>query len=280
MTEQKRPRRHRRRGFLLVLILALLAVPLWLWQQNALEVEVISVPSDHLPAAFAGFTIVQLSDVHNKEFGPGNRDLLAAVAEQEPDLIAITGDLISRWGDLTFVPDLAQGLTAIAPTYYVTGNHEWASGQLWELKALLRDCGVTVLENEYVTLERGGDTIVLAGAEDPNGHADQKSPQALMGEIRNELGDPYIVLLAHRNNKWDVYEACRADLVLSGHAHGGIVRLPFTDGLIGPNREFLPAHTSGLYAFSYGGAQVVSRGLVGPRLFNPPHVPVVVLTNE
>lgn len=278
MTKPRKPRRRRR---LLAAALVLAALVLFfLWSQNDLTTRTIEVAAPRLPAAFDGLRISLVSDVHGKEFGTDSARLLAAVAEQEPDLIAITGDLVDEAAHLDLVEPLARGLAAIAPTYYVAGNHEWSARLVQEVWEQLEGCGVTVLSNEYRLLERDGATIVLAGMEDANGYADQKTLRQLTEEIRAEQGDPYILLLAHRNNKWEDYVDCQIDLTLCGHAHGGLIRLPFTDGLIGNDRRLFPTYTSGLYALPYG-QMVVSRGLGNNpytfRLFNRPEVPLVVL---
>ncbi len=280
----KRTVRRRRRFLLPVLVLlCLCAVPFFHWQQTAIQTEVIPVSDPRLPAAFDGLRIAHLSDLHSTRFGQDDQDLLSLVAGLEPDLIAITGDLVDQYrADLTAVAPLARALAAIAPTYYVTGNHEWAlgTGVVRDLKQTLADCGVTVLSNQYVTLERDGQSLVLAGIDDPNGYADQKTLEQLMEEIRSDLGDPYVLLLAHRNNDYPLYARCGVDLTLCGHGHGGIIRLPFTDGLFSVERTLFPDHTAGLYQLDYG-QLVVSRGLgnSGPtfRLFNRPHLPLVVL---
>ena len=262
----KRTRRGRR--ILLAVLLLSLAGALFLYdQQNRIQPETVEACSPRLPAAFDGFRVVQISDLHGKMFGADNERLLNAVAGLEPDLIAITGD---------------RALSGIAPTYYVTGNHEWAIREARTVKGLLEQNGVIPLTNEYTLLEREGETLVLAGIDDPNGPYDQKSPQELMEEIRAEQGDPYILLLAHRNEYVETYAACGADLILCGHVHGGIIRLPFTDGLIdNTRRRLFPSYTAGLYPLDSGGVLMVSRGLGNgtgvPRLFNRPHLPVIVL---
>ena len=221
-----------------------------------------------------------ISDLHGKEFGENNQRLLDFVAGLEPDLIAITGDMIHDEAQLAMVPPVAEGLAAIAPTYYVTGNHEWAAGVVRELEPMLENCGVKVLSNEYVVLEQGGDRLALLGAEDSNGYADQKTVEELADQVRREQGDVYEVLLSHRNNHQEEYAAARVDLTLAGHAHGGLIRLPGTDGLIGPQREWMPDYTAGLYDLAYG-QMAVSRGLGNQfpcfRLLNRPDVPLVVL---
>ena len=253
-----RPRRRRRRRGCLtrlvttVLVLGLLVGWFW-WQQNGLSSETITVSS--APDGFNGYRIAVVSDLHAKEFGEGNRVLLDYVRDLEPDLVAVVGDILHEPDQMSMIPAVAKGLAAIAPTYYVTGNHEWAAGVVRELEPLLEQCGVTVLSNEYVMLERNGDRIALLGAEDSNGYADQKTVQELADQVR-------------------------VDLTLAGHAHGGLIRLPGTDGLVGPKRELFPQYTAGLYDLSYG-QMVVSRGLGNQfpcfRLLNRPDVPLVVL---
>lgn len=281
----KRKSRPGRRGLrlLLVLALVLLAGGLFFYdQQNRIQTETITAASDRLPAGFDGYRIVQISDLHGKEFGEDNHILLEKTAELEPDLIAITGDVIDDPDQMGILEPLARGLAAIAPTFYVTGNHEWAIREAATVKSLMEEYGVTVLSNEYLKLERGGDTIVLAGIDDPNGPYDQKTPEELSGEIHAALGDPYVLLLAHRNEYYQVYGLCGFDLTLCGHVHGGLIRLPFTDGLVdNTRRRFFPTHTAGLYPLDGGGTLMVSRGLgnggISFRLFNRPHLPVIVL---
>ena len=282
---ETRKSRPRRRGPLILLaaVLVLVAGGLFFYdQQTRIQTETLTVASDRLPAGFDGYRIVQISDLHGREFGEDNKILLEKTAALEPDLIAITGDVIDDPDQMGILEPLARGLTAIAPTFYVTGNHEWAIREAATVKSLMEEYGVTVLSNEYLELERGGDSIVLAGIDDPNGPYDQKTPEELSDEIHAALGDPYVVLLAHRNEYYQVYDRCGFDLTLCGHVHGGLIRLPFTDGLIdNTRRRFFPTHTAGLYPLDGGGTLMVSRGLgnggISFRLFNRPHLPVIVL---
>lgn len=276
-------RKRRRRGCLsrllsTVLVLAVLVGWFW-WQQNGLSSETIQVAA--APDGFASYRIAVISDLHAKEFGEGNEKLLDFVQDLEPDMIAVVGDILHEPQQIEMIPPVAEGLAAIAPTYYVTGNHEWAAGVVPQLEELLEDCGVHVLSNDYVMLEQGGDRIALLGAEDSNGYADQKTVAELADQVRQEQGDVYELLLSHRNNHYEQYAQAQVDLTLAGHAHGGLIRLPGTDGLVGPKREILPHYTAGLYDLSYG-QMVVSRGLGNQfpcfRLFNRPDVPLVVLS--
>ena len=281
--DRRAGRRHRRRRgglsrFLTTVVVLALVVGFFWWQQNGLSSETIPVPS--APEGFAGYRIAVVSDLHGKEFGEGNQRLLDYVRDLDPDCIAVVGDLLHEAAQLDMVPAVARGLAAIAPTYYVTGNHEWAAGVVPELEEMLETYGVTVLSNEYVMLEQGGDRIALLGAEDANGYADQLTVAELAQTVRAQEGAVYTILLSHRNNHYAQYAAAGIDLTLAGHAHGGLIRLPGTDGLIGPKRELWPDYTAGLYDLDYG-QMVVSRGLGNQfpcfRLFNRPDVPLVVL---
>ncbi len=238
-----------------------------------------------LPADFDGFRIVQLSDVHTAVFGKDNQRLIAAVEKAAPDIIAVTGDLVNAHADtdaeLLIVRPLIEKLLTIAPVYYVTGNHEWDFDGRHALLELLESLGVTVLRNDYVLLTRGDASIVLAGVDDPNGPADMTTPEELLLEIREQTGDRFVALLAHRNNYLQRFAALDIDLVLCGHAHGGLIRLPFVGGLIGTELDLFPEYDEGLYEQS-NTKMIVSRGLGGnaghvPRFLNNPQIPVAIL---
>ena len=276
--------RGRRRRLLIVLLTAVLAAGGFLyWDNTALPVARFDPVFTDLPAGFDGCRIVVLSDLHGGAFGAGNADLFAAVAAEQPEYIFYLGDLQDKYrGPAAGYPAaVADGLSAIAPTYYVTGNHEWAIGDVPELKKTLSAHGVTVLSNQFLTLERNGDAIVLAGIDDPNGYADQKTPEELAAELYAAWGDPFWILLAHRNSRFaSQYSLLGADLVCSGHGHGGIIRLPGTDGLLSTERTLFPSYTAGLYEEN-GSVLFATRGLgnSGPsfRVFNRPEVAVVTL---
>ncbi|MDE6280251.1 MAG: metallophosphoesterase [Oscillospiraceae bacterium] len=288
------PRRHRRKRrhpLRWLAGLAVLALGGWAWFQWqcwGLQVTHTDAVLDGLPTGFDGYKIVHLSDLHGHEYGENSEKLLGLVREQKPDLIVVTGDLIDQGSQLQMIPALAKGLAAIAPTYYVTGNHEWGlgTGTVKELKNLLAQCGVTPLSNQYEVLERNGAQIVLAGADDPNGYADQTTPEELYARIENNAPGLFTLLLAHRNDRFEQYAAAGYDFVMSGHGHGGIVRLPFVGGLVGTNRQFFPKWTSGVYTLG-DSTLFVSRGLgnntvpfQGFRVFNRPELAVVTLKTK
>lgn len=281
-------KRKRKRWIVLAALCALLAclIPYLLWANAALTVSHVEL--DLLPGE-GSFTIAQVSDLHNAEFGGGNRELLAILEEAEPDLIAITGDLIdSRRTDPAPALAFLEGAVELAPVCYVTGNHEFRAYDAYQgLKSQMEELGVIVLENESMVLEEvplrviGLDDPSFGVRSDPSATPEQILQGALTA-LAPQAGEEDLrtVLLAHRPEYVELYAQHGADLVLSGHAHGGQVRLPGVGGLYAPGQGFLPAYTSGLYQIGET-SLVVSRGL-GNSLFplrvnNRPEVVLVEL---
>ena len=238
----------------------------------------------NLPEAFHGFRILQLSDVHGAVFGEDNVRLLRRAAETAPDVIVLTGDLADENTDLSDTDTLLAGLAVIAPVFYVSGNHEWSAKLLDALDELFQRHGVTRLENDYLPLERGGERILLAGVDDPNGRMDMEKPDALLARLRREYPEEFVLLLGHRNDWPKKYPELPAELILCGHAHGGLIRLPGVGGLLGTDRTLFPDYTAGVYPMRYG-RMLVSRGLGSstsavPRLFNNPELVAITLKTE
>ena len=272
---------RRRKTAVLLVLTALLAAGFLLWGNCSLQTTETALVSPALPRAFDGLRIVELADLHGRVFGRGSRRLLAAVRRAEPDLICIDGDLFDEHTDLAMLPPLLRGLCAIAPVYYVTGNHEWRVPGLRGILAQMRACGVTVLQDDWRVLRRGEDALIVAGTDDPCGPAERKTPAELIADIRAEAGEAaFLLLLAHRNDQLPQWSALGVQAVLAGHCHGGVVRLPFVGGLFGTDRRLFPAWDAGLYRQGET-ALYVSRGLgytnVHFRLFNRPEVAVIVL---
>lgn len=272
---------RRRKTAVLLVLTALLAAGFLLWGNCSLQTTETALVSPALPPAFDGLRIVELADLHGRVFGRGSRRLLAAVRRAEPDLICIDGDLFDEHTDLAMLPPLLRGLCAIAPVYYVTGNHEWRVPGLRGILEQMRDCGVTVLQDDWRVLRRGEDALVLAGTDDPCGPAERKTPAELIADIRADAGEAaFLLLLTHRNDQLPQWSALGVQAVLAGHCHGGVVRLPFVGGLFGTDRRLFPAWDAGLYRQGET-ALYVSRGLgytnVHFRLFNRPEVAVIVL---
>ncbi len=275
---------------------ALLAILiLWtLWGNTALMTHRTTISSSRIPSAFSGFRIAQISDLHNAEFGEENARLLQMLAECQPSLIAVTGDLIdsrrTNRTNLEAALHFARKATQIAPVYYVTGNHEALSPQYSELKAGLEEAGVILLEDKAIQLEQEGEKITLIGLSDPS----FTIPDDRLGEVPamirtklDRLADPeegsYTILLSHRPELFDVYAASQIDLVFSGHAHGGQFRLPWIGGLVAPNQGLFPQYDAGLY--TSGSTQMfVSRGIgnsiIPLRFNNRPEIVVAELISK
>ena len=181
----------------ILFLAAVAAVVLSALYHGRLEPETYFVSAARLPAAFSGLRITLLTDLHGKE----PKGLYEAVAAAKPDLIAISGDLIDERSDPETVYPLLTKLTALAPTYFVTGNHEWVRDDTEDLLKAIEKTGVTVLRNDFLTMERDCQTLVLAGGEDPNSYEDLEKPADFVARIRAAVPwDPYIIMLYHRNN--------------------------------------------------------------------------------
>lgn len=269
-------------GILLILIV-------WTaWGNTALELNTYTISNCGLPDAFDGYRIAQVSDLHNAEFGDGNQRLLDMLREAEPDMIAITGDLIdSRKTNIAVALAFAEESVRIAPCYYVSGNHEARVPEYRELKAGLEAAGVTVLDDARVEIEISGKSITIIGVNDPSFLADYlTSDAAVMDRKLSELSSEdagFTILLSHRPELFDTYAAHDMDLVLTGHAHGGQFRLPLIGGLIAPNQGLFPKYDDGLY--SDGNTNmIVSRGLgnsiIPFRFNNRPEVVLIELKSQ
>ena len=268
------------RRLLALLALFALAAGFVYWQNFTLQVEPVELFFESLPPQFDGLRVAELSDLHGRSFGKNNVRLLHTLQKARPDMICICGDLFDEKTDLTMLEPLLTGLTDIAPVYYVTGNHEWQVKNLREILQKMRAWGVTVLENEGRVLSRGGAEMVVAGVHDPCGPYDMKTPAALVRELRSAQGNDFILMLSHRNDELAMWSQLGVQMVLSGHCHGGVVRLPFVGGVFGTRRELFPEYDAGVYRQD-GTTLFVSRGLgytnVHFRLFNRPHVPIMIL---
>ena len=269
-------------GIFLVLIV-------WtVWGNTALERKTYTIRSPELPDVFDSYRIAQVSDLHNAEFGDRNQRLLEMLREAEPDMIAITGDLIdSRKANIAVVLAFAEEAVKIAPCYYVSGNHEARVPEYRELKAGLEAAGVTVLDDARVEIEISGKSITIIGVNDPSFLADYlTSDAAVMDRKLSELSSEdasFTILLSHRPELFDTYAAHDMDLVLTGHAHGGQFRLPLIGGLIAPNQGLFPKYDDGLY--SEGNTNmIVSRGLgnsiIPFRFNNRPEVVLIELKSQ
>ena len=260
-------------------VLCLLAVPVCRWQNDGLMLTRYTAVLPGLPEELEGLTLVQVSDLHSKRLGEGQELLLNTISQAKPDVILLTGDLVDgRHPELEPALELARGAAALAPTYYVTGNHETSLPRktLEQIENGLEAEGVVLLDNRTEELHLpGGGTMVLTGLCDDNlGDGTLERLNASWPE------DAVTVLLAHEPQYIENYAASGVDLAFCGHAHGGQIRLPLVGGLFAPGQGFLPKYTAGIYQL--GETQmVVSRGIGGSlfpqRVWNRPEVVAVTL---
>ena len=260
-------------------VLCLLAVPVCRWQNDGLMLTRYTAALPGLPEELEGLTLVQVSDLHSKRMGEGQEVLLNTISQAKPDVILLTGDLVDgRQPELEPALELARGAAALAPTYYVTGNHETSLPRktLEQIENGLEAEGVVLLDNRTEELSLpGGGTMVLTGLCDDN-LGDGTLERLSVSWPENAV----TVLLAHEPQYIENYAASGVDLAFCGHAHGGQIRLPLVGGLFAPGQGFLPKYTAGIYQL--GETQmVVSRGIGGSlfpqRVWNRPEVVAVTL---
>lgn len=219
-----------------------------------------------------------ISDLHSCVYGNERGSLLRNMNAMNPDAVVFVGDIF----DDRLPDDHAQAfITQVvksSPCFYVSGNHEYWSERVDDMKAWLRSVGVTVLEGECRTLSVGGTAIDICGVDDPTYMSDNQWLRQV--KRADEQSDPSRVriLLTHRPEWTSVYERFAFDLVLAGHAHGGQWRIPFTDrGCFAPNQYFFPKYVDGRHTLANGSVMMVCRGLARestplPRLFNHPEI--------
>lgn len=228
-------------------------------------------------------TIVHVSDLHNKEFGKDNKRLLKKIESCEPDIIAVTGDIIDSYHtDVDVAITFMQKASEIAPCYFIPGNHERRMYDDYiTFKESIQNSNVTILENETVEISHNGDTFNLIGLIDPN--FVYENPEVYISTQLSALkadSDNYTVLLSHRPELFETYVTSGVDLALSGHAHGGQFRIPFIGGLFAPHQGAFPKYDSGIFSDN-NTDMIVSRGLgnsIFPfRLNNPPELITITI---
>ncbi len=189
-------------------------------------------------------TIVQISDLHGKVFAPQNDPLVEAILEHHADLVVLTGDIIdSKTRDFADVFDFIERITAgYDKVYYVSGNHEWGNRYRDQFFAGLRERGVKILDNDSCEVSIRGTVIQLVGVADVSAKRENVE-EAFRGVDLTR----YTILLSHSPQIVLQYEQLPADLILSGHTHGGQVRLPFIGALVAPHQGFFPKLDKGTF---------------------------------
>ena len=196
-------------------------------------------------------TIVQVSDLHNQFFGIGQSALLDRIREEAPDMIVVTGDLVdSRHTSYPIAMDFIEGAVEIAPVYYVTGNHEarLAGEKLDSFISEMEQKGVQYIDDKYIDC---GEYIIAGISDDSLYYGEEMEPFG---------GSGTVIMLGHEPQYAQLYKSLGADLVFTGHYHGGQIIIPGVGGLLSPEFEFFPEVYEGIH--DYGGMKlIVSRGL-------------------
>ena len=272
-----------------LIVILLLFCGFYLYFQNtALQVTKFLIVDSKIPKSFNNYRIIQLSDFHNTTSKKLTNQLVEEITREEPNIIVITGDLIdSRRTNVDVAIDFLGKIKDISPIYYVSGNHESRISEYETLKKEMNDLGINLLDNEVIEIQKKDDIINLIGIDDPSfsNTIEVDDCEIIEDQIKSVNYDEnfYTILLSHRPEAFKTYVNENINLIFSGHAHGGQIRLPFIGGIFVPNQGFFPKYTSGKYE-EKNTTMIVSRG-IGNSLFpfrinNRPELIVVDLKNK
>ena len=264
------------------------AILIYLYNQNTnLKETRYLIQSDKLPKSFSGYKIAHISDLHNTNSRKVKRKILETLENNRPDIIVITGDLVdSRRTNIPNAKEFLKNVVKISPVYYVLGNNESRLCDVQSLIDEVQSVGVNVQRNINSKIEKQGEAIELLGLDDPaffiplesKDEIRKKTDDVLKSIVRDS--DNFKLLLIHRPELLDVYAKYNFDLIFTGHAHGGQIRLPLIGGIIAPGQGIFPKYTKGIY--NVGNTQmVVSRGIGNSkfpfRINNRPEIIFVTL---
>lgn len=262
------------------------------------EITEENVESERLPQVFDGFRMVILADLHNYSFGKGNEVLKKQIDSVKPDIILVAGDMLVRKApkkyDTAF--ELLKALSRKYPIYYGLGNHEQSlAGEKEEYAALYREYvnklekeGIIFLDNKSVILRRKNDNLKITGLSiEKDYYGKCKIPEMPADYIENLVGkcerQCYNILIAHNPVYFKNYAAYGSDLILAGHVHGGIIRLPFLGGMLSPQYRFFPKYDAGRF-HEKGSTMLISRGLglhtLKFRIGNRPELMTIILKRK
>ncbi|MBS5949142.1 MAG: metallophosphoesterase [Clostridium sp.] len=274
---------------IILVIFIVICIAFSIWQNNSIVISNFDYNKSELPTEFNNFKIVHISDLHNKVFGDEQDKLIGKVEDLSPNIIVITGDLIDRRRyNLEKAMLFINSAVKIAPVYYVSGNHEAWSGKYYEIKERLIDAGVIVMEDSKLDITRGNNSIKLLGLSDPDFLTSDYIDGTDTSKVEEKLKEwseieGFKILLSHRPELFDLYSENNIDMIFSGHAHGGQIRLPFVGGLVAPDQGLFPKYTAGSYT-SNTSTMYVSRGLGNSlfpvRVFNRPEIISVTLKSD
>ena len=224
---------------------------------------------------------VLITDLHSCYYGKNQKSLIKKIDKENPDIIFLGGDIFDDKIDddnaMIFLEDISKKYKC----FYVSGNHEYWRERCDEMKDKVRSLGITVLEGECETITVNGKTIDVCGVDDPTRLYERQFKEQLDNAYAKTSEDHFKILLTHRSERTDLYIKYDYDLILSGHAHAGQIRIPFINiGIYAPNQGLFSKYVSGIYTLENGSRLIVSRGLArestpAPRFFNHPEIVVI-----
>lgn len=228
--------------------------------------------------------VALLTDLHGSWYGKNQSTLIKEVVKAAPDAVLLGGDFFVENVSYKESEETLDILSKKYKCYYVTGNHEFWSGDIDNILKIVDSYGVTILQGEEDLLEIGGQKISICGVDDPDYFAYVSKAPSIVKQLeqleKNRDKAAYSILLSHRPEYYETYKKYGYDLVLSGHAHGGQWRIPgILNGLYAPHQGLFPDYAGGAYDYP-GGTLVVSRGLDRwgiklPRIFNRPELVII-----
>lgn len=252
-------------------------------ENNDIKVSKYKISNKKIPKQFNGYKILHISDLHIKKSRHNQNKLVNIIKNCKPDLIAVTGDsLDSRNSNGKILIDLLVEIRDIAPIYLVFGNHEYRINNV-ELEKKLKFIGINVLRNENKIIKKEDKSITLVGVDDLRFEHEKTYSEIVQDLSMSTSNEEYKILLAHRPEKFELYSYYKYDLVLSGHAHGGQIRLPGLGGIIAPHQGLFPEYDAGKYERDTT-TMFVSRGvgnsIIPQRLFNKPELILITIYNK
>lgn len=278
------------KSLLAVLGLSLLSMRIY-FDNKVMDISKYEIKSDKIPEEFNKFKIVHLSDFHSYDFGKDNIKIIEKINNEHPDIIVITGDMVNKY-DKNFERflNLAQALSKKYQIFYIVGNHELGLRKE-DLNFIIKKLsvfGIKIINNEKIPIIRNNRCINIYGLNVPLLFYKIRNKSSDIEEIVNAVLNKcsekeYNILLAHNPLYFETYSKYNVNLTLSGHVHGGMIRLPFIGGLLSPERKLFPKYSSGIYEIN-NKKLVVSRGLghskPGIRLFDMPEILSITLLKK
>lgn len=279
-------------------VVLLLLIIYIIYENYHLETTHYMIESKNVPKAFDGTKIVVLADLHNNQFGKDNKKLLDKIYQFNPDYILIAGDMVVSSESNNFeVPyGLLSTLAEKYPIYYGLGNHEqrllpneiYPHPSYQNYQDRLKELGVCFLDNESISISKEGQYISITGLSIGMDYYKKLKQPKMSGEyIENLVGIPnkkwYNILIAHNPVYFKFYSEWGANLTVSGHLHGGIIRLPKLGGFISPQYKFMPKYDAGMFKMNHS-VLLVSRGLglhtIKVRINNRPELMTLTLKHR